>query len=88
MRARIDHLDVEVASGGGCLLYSLARVRGVTLPCEQRGRGLVVYAPEVGAHVSISVVGERLALRCRRRVYLMVTRGGRLYLAPVWAEEL
>lgn len=81
MRARQDHLDLENIVSK-TWLWEIARPRGHSLYCNVVGNCIVLEERVLGLRAMICPLGG-IALRCRREVYVMVSRSGWLYIGPV-----
>ncbi len=81
MHAKMPHLDMEPVG----VLAELARKRGLGARCWSARGVIVIEVPELGLEVRIEAQGARLA--CGSRVYIMMTRSGHVYIAPVEAQR-
>ena len=80
MGARYTHLDLEPIEP----LRDLAAKRGISLLCSEAGSGVELVEPVTGISVWLAALDKGRRLRCvRRRVYLMRTRNGMIYVAPI-----
>ena len=87
MRARQSHLDLEPLPG--TWLWSIALHRGYRLRCRPRNGCISLEEPLLGLEARLCPLGGH-SLRCGGEVYVMITRGHRLYVGPVevaWAGE-
>ena len=81
MRARYTHLDLEPVKP----LSDLAARRGLTLRCRNTANGIEVTEPLTGIGARLKPLSG-IVLRCGgRQVYVMRTRSGLVYIAPVAA---
>ena len=88
MGARESHLDVDALGWGP--LGDAARARGFHATCTSVGGGVVLHGGPLASPVRVRILEPRgLRLRCAsRRAYVMATRRGMVYIAPlVWSTE-
>ncbi|ADI31560.1 hypothetical protein [Staphylothermus hellenicus] len=78
MRAKHDHLDIGPECKVLNTLFVLAKNRGVSLKCLNRNGCLSIIVPEINYEALICIQNYRV--KCRNRIYLMITRRGNLYI--------
>lgn len=78
MRAKNDHLDISPECKILNTLYMLAKKRGISLKCLNRNRCVSIIVPEINYEAILCVQDYRV--KCRDKVYLMITRRGNLYI--------
>ncbi len=79
MGARYPHIDVEARG----VLAEVARKKGFHARCWGERGAITLVLDRLGLEVRIEAVDARL--RCGRRVYIMATRSGLIYISPVEA---
>ncbi|BEP16784.1 hypothetical protein PYJP_01360 [Pyrofollis japonicus] len=79
MHASQSHLDLEPPKG--TWLWDVARPRGTSLRCRSDNECVTIIYAGLGLEAKLCIPNARL--RCKNRVYVMVTRSGRLYVGPV-----
>ncbi len=84
MGARQSHLDLEPLHD--TWLWSIALRRGYKLRCKPRGNCIFLEEPLLGLEARLCPLGGH-RLRCRDKVYVMITRSRRLYIGPVELAE-